>query len=322
MKQKLFVAFLAVSFVASMELLCLNQVRAQIPDINQTRYRNVAIEGLNIFYREAGSREKPTILLLQGFPTSSKMFRDLIIALQGKYHLVAPDYPGYGYSSMPSVADFDYTFDHLAEVMDKFAFAIGLNKYSIYLFDYGAPVGFRLATMHPEKVQSLIIQNGNAYDEGLSKFWDLMKIYWADPKNEEIRARVATAMLTMESMRWQYTNGMKDTAAIDPDNWVFDKFLMDRPGNADIQMQLLYSYGSNPPLYPKWHEYFRKYQPPTLIAWGENDEVFPSAGAYPYKKDLTNVDFHLIPTGHFALEDHGTEIATLIDQFLRKNNIK
>lgn len=289
--------------------------------INQTRYNSINLDGLDIFYREAGSPENPTILLLQGFPTSSHMFRNLIIALQDRYHLVAPDYPGFGYSSTPSADEFAYTFEHLANVMDAFTVAKGLSKYSIYLFDYGAPVGFRLATLYPERVEALIVQNGNAYEEGLGVFWDKFKAYWADPENEE-NVKAMGQMLTMDSIRWQYTNGMKELTAINPDNWIFDKFLMDRPGNAAIQMQLLYSYGSNPPLYSEWHDYFRKYQPPTLIAWGKNDEVFPPAGAYPYKRDLKNVDFHLLDTGHFAMEDYGTEIAELIDTFLTKNKIR
>jgi pimeloyl-ACP methyl ester carboxylesterase len=302
--------------------LSVNLVKGQIPNINGIRYRTEKVDGLDIFYREAGDPSKPTLLLLQGFPTSSKMFEKLMIALEGKYHLVAPDYPGYGYSSTPSVNDFSYTFDHLAEVMDKFVIAKGLTKYSIYLFDYGAPVGFRVATMHPEKVASLIVQNGNAYDEGLSAFWDPLRKYWADPKSEENIKIIRHDMLTVESMKWQYTNGMQDTTAINPDTWIYDKMLIDRPGNDLIQLALLYSYGSNPPLYPKWHEYFRKNQPPTLIIWGKNDEVFPPAGAYPYKKDLKNVEFHLLNTGHFALEEDGTIMAKYIDSFLAKNNIK
>jgi pimeloyl-ACP methyl ester carboxylesterase len=305
--------------VALVLTLSVYLVKAQIPNINGIRYRTIKIEGLDIFYREAGNPTKPTILLLQGFPTSSKMFEKLMIALESKYHLVAPDYPGYGNSSTPSVNDFSYTFDHIAEVMNQFVIAKGLKKYSIYLFDYGAPVGFRLATMHPEKVQTLIIQNGNAYEEGLGSFWDPLRKFWADQNSEENIKIIRHDMLTVESMKWQYTNGMRDTNAINPDTWIYDKLLIDRPGNDLIQLALLYSYGSNPPLYPQWHAYFRKYQPHALIIWGKNDLVFPPAGAYPYKRDLKNVEFHLLNTGHFAIEEDGTIMANYIDKFLARN---
>jgi pimeloyl-ACP methyl ester carboxylesterase len=304
-----------------MLLLSAYSVKAQVPNINGIKYRTLKVQGLDIFYREAGSPDKPTILLLQGFPTSSKMFEKLMIALGRKYHLVAPDYPGYGYSSTPSIDDFSYTFDHLADVMNEFVIAKDLKRYSIYLFDYGAPVGFRLATMHPEKVQTLIIQNGNAYEEGLTSFWDPLRKFWANPKSEENIKIIRHDMLTIESMKWQYTNGMRDTSAINPDTWKYDKNLIDRPGNDLIQLSLLYSYGSNPPLYPKWQSYFRKYQPPALIIWGKNDLVFPPTGAYPYKKDSKNLEFHLLNTGHFAIEEDGTIMANYIDKFMIKNHI-
>jgi pimeloyl-ACP methyl ester carboxylesterase len=279
-----------------------------------TTYRTVSIDGLDIFYREAGSRDNPTILLLHGFPTSSHMFRNLIPALADKFHLVAPDYPGYGNSSMPTVDEFDYTFDHLAEIVEKFIAAIDLKKYSLYVMDYGAPIGYRIAAKYPERVQSLIVQNGNAYEEGLREFWEPIKAYWQDKSPEN--ADKLRHLFTLEATKWQYTNGVHNLEAISPDTWTIDQHFLDRPGNEEIQLALFYSYGTNPPLYPQWQEYFRKYQPPTLIVWGKNDYIFPAEGAYPYQRDLKDVEFHLLDTGHFALEEEGETIANYISQFL------
>ncbi|BAY09951.1 alpha/beta fold hydrolase [Calothrix sp. NIES-2098] len=279
-----------------------------------TTYRTVSIDGLDIFYREAGSRDNPTILLLHGFPTSSHMFRNLIPALADKFHLVAPDYPGYGNSSMPTVNEFDYTFDRLAEIVEKFIDAIALKKYSLYVMDYGAPIGYRIAAKYPERVQSLIVQNGNAYEEGLREFWEPIKAYWQERSPEN--AEKLKYLVTLEATKWQYTNGVRNLEAISPDTWTIDQHFLDRPGNEEIQLALFYSYGTNPPLYPQWQEYFRKYQPPTLIVWGKNDYIFPADGAYPYQRDLKDVEFHLLDTGHFALEEDGDAIANYIDQFL------
>jgi pimeloyl-ACP methyl ester carboxylesterase len=290
------------------------------PAASQVKYKKIKIEGQDIFYREAGPAEKPTLLLLHGFPTSSHMFRNLISALSKKYHLVAPDYPGFGNSSMPSTTEFEYSFDHLAKVIDQFISAIHLKKYSLYMMDYGAPVGFRIATKHPEKVQSLLIQNGNAYVEGLSPFWDHMKAYWAAPK-DEANINFIKSLLTPEGTKSQYLDGTRDASSISPDNWIIDQAGLDRPGNQEIQMELFYSYRTNPPLYPEWQAYLRKYQPPTLITWGKNDGIFPDSGAYPFKRDVKNAELHILDTGHFALEEDGELIAGLIDQFLVKNNI-
>ncbi|MEA5449268.1 alpha/beta hydrolase [Leptolyngbya sp. CCNP1308] len=279
-----------------------------------TTYRTVSIDGLDIFYREAGSRDNPTILLLHGFPTSSHMFRNLIPALADKFHLVAPDYPGYGNSSAPTVNEFDYTFDHLADIVEKFITAIDLKKYSLYVMDYGAPIGYRLAAKYPERVQSLIVQNGNAYEEGLREFWEPIKAYWQDKSPEN--ADKLKYLVTLEATKWQYTNGVRNLEAISPDTWTIDQHFLDRPGNEEIQLALFYSYGTNPPLYPQWQEYFRQYQPPTLIVWGKNDYIFPAEGAYPYQHDLKDVEFHLLDTGHFALEEEGEAIASHISQFL------
>ncbi len=272
------------------------------------------VDGLDIFYREAGFKDSPAIVLLHGFPTSSHMFRNLIPALADQFYLVAPDYPGYGNSSMPAVNEFEYSFDNLADVVDKFIQNLGLDKYSLYVMDYGAPVGFRIAYKHPEKVESLIIQNGNAYVEGLPEFWDPFRAYWKarTPENEAAMRK----LLTMDATKWQYTNGVRNTEAISPDTWNMDMFFMSRPGNDLIQLELFHSYGTNPPLYPKWQEYFRDHQPPTLIVWGKNDKIFPAEGAYPYKRDLNNIDFNLLDTGHFALEEDGAVIADHIRKFM------
>lgn len=288
-------------------------VAAQMGNV---RYRTVEIDGLDIFYREAGDPGSPTVLLLHGFPTSSHMFRNLIPALAKRYHVVAPDYPGYGNSSAPSVDDFDYTFDNVARIVDAFTDAIGLDRYSLYVMDYGAPVGFRLATAHPERVESLIIQNGNAYEEGLLGFWDPIKAYWYD--HSEKNRDALRGLLTLSSTRWQYTQGTRDPAAISPDNWNVDQPLLDREGNQELQLAMFYSYGSNPPLYPQWQEYFRMHQPPTLIVWGKNDPIFPEAGAHPYKRDLKDLEFHILDTGHFALEEDGDRIAELMIHFLNR----
>jgi pimeloyl-ACP methyl ester carboxylesterase len=305
--------------------------------INSVNYKTVTIDGLDIFYREAGNPKHPTILLLHGFPTSSHMFRDLIPALADRFHLIAPDYPGFGYSSMPTVDKFDYTFDNLANVVDKFIEKVGPKKYSMYLMDYGAPIGFRIATKHPERVEALIIQNGNAYVEGIdNNFWEPIKAYWKDRGavnqglDNDWWKNVKTAykkpnmtndealrfLFTLGATKWQYTNGVRNVESISPDTWNHVQPLLDREDNNAIQLQLFYSYGSNPPLYPQWQAYLRKYQPPTLIVWGKNDEIFPAEGAHPYKRDLKEVDFHLLDTGHFALEEDGEVIAEHIRRFL------
>lgn len=284
---------------------------------SQTLHKSVKIDGLDIFYREAGPKDAPTILLLHGFPTSSHMFRNLIPALADKYHVVAPDYPGYGFSSMPSVDEFDYTFDNLASVMEKFTQKLGLDSYTLYLQDYGAPVGFRIAAKNPEKVDALIIQNGNAYEEGLREFWIPIRAYWKNRTEEN--AAPLREFLTLDTTKWQYTHGVRNVETISPDNWGHVQPLLDRPGNQEIQLALFYSYGSNPPLYPSWQAYMKKHQPPTLIVWGKNDYIFPAEGAYPYKRDLKNVDFNILDTGHFALEEDLEVITGHIRSFMSEN---
>ena len=282
-------------------------------------YRTTRINDLDIFYRDAGPQDAPAILLLHGFPTSSNMFRNLIPRLANSFRLIAPDYPGFGQSSMPDYKTYAYTFENYADIVDKLAGQLGVTKYSIYVMDYGAPVGYRLALRHPERVRALIVQNGNAYDEGLLEFWDPIKKYWKDATPEN-RAGLHF-LVEPKSTRWQYENGVSDLTLLDRTTWALDQIGLDRPGNRDIQMDLFYDYRTNVPLYPEFQKFFRKNQPPTLIVWGKNDFIFPPEGAPPYSRDLKNLETHLLDTGHFALETHGEEIASLIETFLNKNEI-
>ncbi|QOV90042.1 alpha/beta fold hydrolase [Humisphaera borealis] len=282
-------------------------------------HRTVKVDGLDIFYREAGPADAPVLLLLHGFPTNSQMFRHLIPALADKYHVIAPDYPGFGHSSMPSREKFGYTFDNLASVIGKFTETLGLKKYALYVQDYGAPVGYRLAAAHPERVSAIVVQNGNAYEEGLDNdFWKPIKAYWSNPA-EKANRDALRPFLKLEATRWQYTHGVKEVERVSPDGWITDQYLLDRPGNDEIQLDLFLSYGSNPPNYPAWQTYFRQHQPPMLIVWGKNDQIFPAAGAEPYKRDLKNLEFHLLDAGHFALESNGAEIAGLMRGFLARH---
>jgi pimeloyl-ACP methyl ester carboxylesterase len=279
-----------------------------------TLHKTVTVHGLEIFYREAGPQDAPVILLLHGFPTSSHMFRNLIPALSDSFHLIAPDYPGFGNSSMPSPEEFEYTFDNLAEVMEGFVQRLGLNRYSLYLMDYGAPVGFRLASQHPERVDALIVQNGNAYVEGLREFWDPIRRYWKERTPEN--ARALAGFIAPDGVKWQYTHGVRNEQAISPDNWNVDLRHLTQEGNAQIQLDLFFDYQNNLPHYPAWQAYLREHQPPTLIVWGKNDLIFPAPGAHPYKRDLKTLEFHLLDTGHFALEEDGQIIASHIRRFL------
>ncbi len=295
---------------------------AQKPATVTVDHKTVKVGDLEIFYREAGSKDAPTLLLLHGFPTSSQMFRNLIPALADKYHVIAPDYPGFGHSSMPARDKFTYTFDNLAKVIDGFTEKIGLKDYALYVQDYGAPVGYRLAVAHPERVTAIVVQNGNAYDEGIDNdFWKPIKEHWKDPKSDKKRDALR-GLLTYEATKWQYTHGVKNLDLVSPDGPAHDQFLLDREGNKDIQLDLFLSYGSNPALYPGWQQYFRKHQPPMLIVWGKHDQIFPAAGAEPYKRDLKTLEYHLLDAGHFALESNGNEIALLMRGFLAKHVTK
>ena len=291
-------------------------VRQTPAEHSATLHKTVKVDGLNIFYRESGNRNRPTILLLHGFPTSSHMYRNLMVDLSDSYHLLAPDYPGYGNSDQPPMKDFDYTFDNLAKVVEGFLDAVGVEKFSLYLMDYGAPVGFRIAAKYPERVEALIIQNGNAYEEGLRDFWIPIKKYWNERTPEN--AQPLTEFITVEGVKWQFTHGVRSPEVISPDNWNIDMRHLTRKENPQIQLALFYDYQSNVPLYPSWQEYFRKHQPPTLIVWGKNDFIFPAEGAHPYKQDLKDLEFHLLDTGHFALEEDGKVIAGYMRKFLDK----
>ena len=286
---------------------------------SKVRHKTIRVGDLDIFYREAGPEHAPVILLLHGFPTSSQMFRTLMPRLADRYRLVAPDYPGFGHSAMPSRDVFAYTFDHLAAVIDQFTEQLGLTRYALYVQDYGAPIGFRLASAHPERVTAIVVQNGNAYEEGIAHdFWAPLKAYWADPQDRAKRDALRS-LLTYDATRWQYVTGARDPSLVAPDAPAEDQFLLDRPGNAEIQLDLFLSYGSNPPLYPRWQAYFRRYQPPMLIAWGKNDPCFLVAGAEAFKRDLATLDYHLLDAGHFALETDVDTIAALMRDFLARH---
>lgn len=287
-----------------------------------TRYNNVSIDGTNIFYREAGSPEAPTILLLHGFPTSSHMYRNLIPMLARDYHVLAPDYPGFGHSDAPARDQFKYSFDSYADLVDQLLDKLGVEKFSIYVFDYGAPVGFRLFTRYPERVTAIISQNGNAYDDGIFEFWDPIKAYWESGAQEEREA--LRWLTTIKATRWQYENGVPEDRLqyLSPDGWQHDQSLMVREGNADIQLDLFYDYRTNIPLYPRWQETLFKYRPPVLAVWGKNDEIFVAPGAEAFRRDLPNAQIHLLDTGHFALETHGDEIGNMIRDFLGHLNLE
>ncbi len=288
---------------------------AQTENQSTIHYDRIEIDGVEIAYREAGDPNAPTVLLLHGYPSSSHMFRNLIPVLAERYHVLAPDYPGYGASDMPDRTEFEYSFANMARVMTAFLDLKNVDTYAVYLMDFGAPIGFRMFAENPERVTGFIIQNGNAYDEGIAhETWDGSRELWRDPSAE--RRDSIRGAFTLPAVRWQYTHGVGDVSRISPDNWYIDQYLLDRPGNQDIQLDMFVSYGTNVPLYPEWQALFREHQPPTLIVWGKNDQVFPEAGAHPYLRDLNNVEFHLYETGHFALEEYGAEIANEILDFL------
>lgn len=278
-------------------------------------YQHAEVRGLKIFYREAGEKNAPTIVLLHGFPTSSFMFRNLIPLLAKKNHVIAPDYPGFGFSDAPSVKEFEYTFDNVASVMEEFLLkTLGLKEFSIYVQDYGAPVGYRIAAANPEAIQKIVVQNGNAYLAGIGPAFDPMKPFWAN-RSAETETPVR-ALLTLDTTKFQYLHGARDPSKISPDTYTLDQARLDRPGNDAIQLNLLYNYRSNPPQYDGWHEYFRKHQPPMLIVWGKNDPFFTVEGAEAYKADLPKAELHLLDTGHFALEEELEFIAEKMNEFL------
>jgi pimeloyl-ACP methyl ester carboxylesterase len=284
------------------------------PLSNLVHYRTTDINGVDVFYREAGPEAAPVMLLLHGFPTSSNMFRNLIPRLSQSFRLIALDYPGFGQSATPDRTNFAYTFEHLTDIVEALVRQLGLERFSLYLMDYGAPIGYRLALRLPESVQTLVIQNGNAYDEGLAAFWDPIKKYWDNPTAENRKA--LHFLVEPKATKWQYENGVNDTSLLDPSTWALDQLGLDRPGNDELQLDLFYDYRTNVPLYPKFQEFFRKYQPPALIVWGKNDHIFPAEGAAPYERDLTQVERYMLDTGHFALETHADVIADHILAFV------
>jgi pimeloyl-ACP methyl ester carboxylesterase len=280
------------------------------------KYQNIRVNGLNIFYREAGKKTSPTLLLLHGFPSSSHMFRNLIPLLAERYHIVAPDFPGFGQTDLPSHKEFAYTFANLAEVIGKFTEAVELKKFSIYIFDYGSPVGLRLAVKHPERIQAIISQNGNAYVEGLSDGWNPIRTYWKDPSQKNRDA--LRSMLTPQTTEFQYVHGVADKSLVSPDGRSLDDFYLARPGAHEAQLDLFLDYAKNVELYPEFQNFFRKYKPPFLAVWGKNDPFFLPAGAEAFKRDIPDAEIQFFDTGHFALETHFEEISAAILKFLGK----
>ncbi|MDR6290720.1 pimeloyl-ACP methyl ester carboxylesterase [Inquilinus ginsengisoli] len=282
--------------------------------MTQIRYRKADVEGINVFYREAGSPAAPKLLLLHGFPSSSHMFRDLIPLLADRFHIVAPDLPGFGRSDMPSRSEFAYTFDHIAGVIDRFTEVVGLNRFAVYVFDYGAPTGFRIAAKHPDRITAIITQNGNAYEEGLSEGWNPIRAYWQEPSAANRDA--LRAFLAPETTRWQYTHGVADETLVSPDGSSLDDFYLARPGADEVQLDLFLDYASNVALYPDFQAYFRTHRPPLLAVWGKNDPFFLPPGAEAFRRDIPDAEIRFFDTGHFALETHAREIADAIRVFL------
>jgi pimeloyl-ACP methyl ester carboxylesterase len=320
---RIFETLLAAGLLAStlavpVTTLALTADPIETVDVTQVQFRSETIDGIKIAYREAGDPANPTVLLLHGFPTSSHMFRNLIPKLAERYHVVAPDYPGFGASDMPAAAEFEYSFANIADMMTTLLDRKGVDRYAVYVMDYGAPVGYRMFASDPARVSGFIIQNGNAYEEGLLEFWDPLRAYWADPSVENGDA--LRGFLTLDITKWQFTHGTQNPELISPDNYWHVQYLLDRPGNQDIQLELFLDYGTNLAKYPVWQALFREYQPPALLMWGKNDQIFPETGAYPYQRDLKDLEFHILDTGHFALEEYGPQIAAHMVDFLDRIN--
>ena len=278
------------------------------------KYRTVSVDGLKIFYREAGAANAPALLLLHGFPSASHMFRDLIPLLADRFHIVAPDLPGFGQSDMPARGRFKYTFDNIAGAIDRFTEVVGLDRFAVYVFDYGAPTGFRIAMKHPDRITAIISQNGNAYEEGLSDGWNPIRAYWQE--SSQANRDALRAFLAPETTRWQYTHGVSDEGTVSPDGQSLDNFYLARPGADEVQLDLFGNYKSNVALYPAFQDYFRTHRPPFLAVWGKNDPFFLPAGAEAFKRDIPGAVIRFFDTGHFALETHAEEIAAAIRDFL------
>ena len=282
--------------------------------MSPTTYRSIDVDGLNVFYREAGRGDAPVVLLLHGFPTSSHMFRGLIPALADRYRVIAPDLPGFGFSDAPARGSFSYTFAHLAEVIDRFTEVLGLGRFALFVFDYGAPVGFRIALKHPDRIAAIITQNGNAYEAGLSEGWNPIEAYWREPTAKN-RAALRD-FLKPETTKWQYVHGVGDQGLVAPESYTLDSALLARPGNDEIQLDLFLDYASNVALYPDFQAYLRTHRPPLLAVWGKNDPFFLPPGAEAFRRDVPDAEIRFYDTGHFALETHGSEIAAAIGEFL------
>ena len=301
-------------------IILLSILSASIANASESRttYHTVQVNNVNIFYREAGPVDRPTVLLLHGFPSSSHMFRDLIPKLATRYHVIAPDFPGFGYSSKPNPKEFEYSFANLAEITDKFLDSQKITKYTVYIQDYGSPVGMRLFMLHPERIEAIISQNGNAYTEGLSPFWaEFLEPYWKEP-NPQSEAKVRK-LLSFDITKFQYSQGFRKPENVSPDSYTFAQSTLDLPGNDAIQLALFYDYRTNVKLYPEWHAQLRKVQPPLLAVWGKNDPIFSFPGAEAFKRDVPKAEIHALDTGHFALEEDGDLIAQFILNFLGRN---
>ncbi|MBU3028450.1 alpha/beta fold hydrolase [Zobellia galactanivorans] len=284
--------------------------------MQNTKYRKTVVEGVNIAYREAGNPDNPTLVLLHGFPSSSHQYRKVLNQLSDDYHLIAPDYPGFGNSDFPSPDAYDYTFDHIALTINGFLEQKGIHSYALMIQDYGAPVGFRIATAHPERVTAIINQNGNAYEAGLGKAWANTRALWEN-RNEETEKALST-VFSLEGLEWQYTHGTRNPENVNPDTWHLDYLRLSRPNAHKVNLDLFYDYRNNVKLYPEWQKYLRDNQPPLLIVWGKNDKFFPESGAEAFKKDVKNLDYHIFDTGHFALEEDGDEIIEKIRGFMKE----
>jgi len=282
-----------------------------------TYHRTTSVGGINIFYRQTGERGLPVVVLLHGFPSSSHMYRNLIPALADRYHVIAPDLPGFGLSDMPSASDFEYGFASFANIIARLLEQLGAERYALYVMDYGAPTGLRLALAHPDRLTALIVQNGNAYEDGMGDFWAPTRAYWDDngPANRD----AMRPFLSLDGTRFQYLTGARDEARIDPAAWLYDQLFLDRPGAADIQLDIIYDYRTNVALYPAFHACFREHQPPALILWGKNDPIFKPEGARAFLRDLPAAELHFFDTGHFALEDRADEMIPVMRDFLARN---
>jgi len=303
--------------VLGLFLLTITCSNAQNKDqMEKVTYKTIEVNGIDIAYREAGNTSKPKLVLLHGYPSSSHQYRKVLNQLADEYHLIAPDYPGYGNSDFPSPDEYEYTFDNIASTIDAFLEKKEITSYAIMMQDYGAPIGFRIATEHPERVTAIINQNGNAYEEGLGKGWEPIRALWAD-RNENTEKALLSAF-TLEGLKWQYTHGTRNPENINPDTWHLDYLRMSRPNAHKVNIDLWFDYQNNLKLYPLWQQYLRKNQPPMLIVWGKNDEYFPESGAEAFKKDVESIDYNIYDTGHFALEEYGEEIIEKIRAFMDK----